>query len=148
MATSAHSRSKPIDAEPVSKQSARLFVIDTPAPVSADASLNVSYLTDERWKRIAPLLPGNDGAPGRHGRDNRLFIEAVFWMIRTGATWRSLPPKFGKWYTIYTRFHRWMQHGVWAGVLNALAADKPCEYFYDEGYIRYEPAQQRAGENV
>ncbi len=149
MATSAHSMSDLIDdVTPVSNQSARLFVIDTPAAVSADEPLNDTYLTDERWKRIAPLLPGKDGAPGRHGRDNRLFVEAVFWMVRTNATWRSLPPQFGKWYTIYTRFRRWMQHGVWADVLKALAADGPCEYFYDEGAIRYQPVQPRAGENI
>jgi transposase len=108
-------------------------------------SSNAFYLTDERWKRIAALLPGKEGDPGRHGRDNRLFIEAVFWMIRTDATWRNLPQQFGKWYTIYTRFHRWMQNGVWADVLDALAVEETCEYFYKEGSIRYEPAQRRAG---
>ena len=106
------------------------------------------YLTDERWGLIASCLPGKEGDPGRHGCDNRLFIEAVFWIVRTDSPWRSLPPQFGRWYTIYTRFHRWMRKGIWADVLKALAADKTCEYFYSEGAIRHEPAQPRTAEEI
>ena len=110
------------------------------------------YLTDERWALIASRLPGKEGDPGCHGRDNRLFIEAVFWIVRTGSPWRSLPPHFGKWYTHYTRFHRWTQKQVWPDVMSALATDKNCEYFYDEGTIRYAPppravAAQKAAES-
>ena len=101
------------------------------------------YLTDERWALIASHLPGKEGDPGCHGRDNRLFIEAVFWIVRTGSPWRSLPPHFGKWYTSYTRFHRWTRKGVWLGVLNALKADEACEYFYEDGAIRHVPAPAR-----
>lgn len=95
------------------------------------------YLSEERWALIADRLPGKEGAPGRHGRDNRLFIEAVFWIVRTGWPWRSLPPRFGKWYTNYARFRRWTQKRVWPGVLNALKADPTCEYFYEGGAIRH-----------
>jgi transposase len=52
-------------------------------------------LKDEQWERIAPLLPGKAGDPGRTGSDNRLFLEAVLWMVRTGAPWRDLPEAFG-----------------------------------------------------
>ena len=97
------------------------------------------YLTDERWALIASHLPGKEGDPGCHGRDNRLFIEAVFWIVRTGSPWRSLPPHFGKWYTNYTRFRRWTQKRVWPGVLDALAADESCEYFFEEGALRHAP---------
>jgi len=97
------------------------------------------YLTDERWALIASRLPGKEGDPGCHGRDNRLFIEAVFWIVRTGSPWRRLPPHFGKWYTNYTRFRRWTQKRVWPRVLNALRADESCEYFYEKGVIRHAP---------
>ena len=130
-----------------SKGDAPSYVMDSrPASVPTEAILTKNYLTDERWGLIASCLPGKDGDPGRHGHDNRLFIEAVFWIVRTASPWRSLPLKFGRWYTIYTRFHRWTRKGRWADVLNALAADDTCEYFYREGEIRYEPTQQRAAE--
>ena len=104
------------------------------------------YLTDERWALIASLLPGNEVTPGRHGRDNRLFIEAVFWIVRTGSPWRSLPPHFGKWYTNYTRCHRWTQKQVWPTVLSALKADPTCEYFYEDGAIQHAPRRGVAHE--
>ena len=109
-------------------------------PIRKEVALTEYYLTDERWALIASRLPGKEGDPGCHGRDNRLFIEAVFWIVRTGAPWRSLPPHFGKWYTNYTRFHRWRQNGRWPGVLNALKADEACEYFYEDGVIRHAPS--------
>ncbi|MGJ0502461.1 MAG: transposase [Methylocystis sp.] len=78
------------------------------------------YLSEEHWQAVAPVLPGKAGDPGCSGRDNRLFLEAVFWVIRTGSPWRSLPPQFGKWYTAYTRYHRWDRKGVWENVIAAL----------------------------
>ncbi len=42
-------------------------------------------LNDEQWQRIAPLVPGKDGDPGRSGKDNRLFVEAVLWLVRAGC---------------------------------------------------------------
>ena len=106
------------------------------------------YLTDERWALIASRLPGKEGDPGCHGRDNRLFIEAVFWIARTGSPWRRLPAHFGKWYTNYTRFRRWTQKRVWAGVLNALAADESCEYFFEEGVIRHAPLRRLVAQDA
>jgi transposase len=56
-------------------------------------------LSDAQWARVAPLLPGKPGDPGRSGTDNRLFLEAVLWMARAGAPWRDLPDMFGSWNT-------------------------------------------------
>jgi len=109
------------------------------APIRKEVTLTEYYFTDARWALIASHLPGKEGDPGCHGRDNRLFIEAVFWIVRTGSSWRSLPPHFGKWYTNYTRFNRWKQKRVWPGVLDALKADDACEYFYEDGAILHAP---------
>ncbi len=107
------------------------------------------YFSDERWALIAPHLPGKESDPGCHARDNRLFIEAVFWILRNQSSWRRLPPHFGKWYTNYTRFRRWTRKGVWPGVLAALAAGGPSEYFCEDGEIFFAPlcplATQEAG---
>src|ERR1700692_3583583 len=66
-------------------------------------------------------LPGKIGDPGRSGDDNRLFVEGVLWVARTGAPWRDLPDEFGKWYTVYTRFWRWAQKDVWERIFKQLS---------------------------
>ena len=47
-------------------------------------------LTDTQWERIEDLIPGKPGDPGRTGNDNRLFVDAIVWMARTGTPWRDL----------------------------------------------------------
>jgi transposase len=54
-------------------------------------------LTDAQWQRIEALLPGKAGDPGRTGRDNRLFVNGVLWVLRSGAHWHDLPERYGKW---------------------------------------------------
>ncbi len=110
--------------------------------IRKEVALTEYYLTDDRWALIASRVPGKEGDPGCHGRDNRLFIEAVFWIVRTGSPWRSLPPHFGKWYTNYTRYRRWMQKRVWPVVMSALAMDQTCEYFYEDGEILHAPLRR------
>lgn len=81
------------------------------------------YLTDDLWNQIKNTLPGREGKPGAKGNDNRLFMEAIIWILRTGNTWRALPEeRFGKWYTAYTRYNRWTKNGVWNTVVEALEA--------------------------
>ena len=77
-------------------------------------------VSDRAWRRLADLLPGRPGLPGRCAADNRLFIEAVLWIVRAGAPWRDLPPSFGKWTAVYRRFRRWALGGVWQRVADAL----------------------------
>jgi transposase len=50
--------------------------------------------------------------PGRTAADNRVFVEAVLWILRTGAPWRDLPDAFGHWHSGYRRFARWQVGGV------------------------------------
>ena len=77
-----------------------------------------SMLTDEQWARLSPLLPGQEQSPGTTARDTRLFVEAVRWRVRCGGSWRDLPAeRFGPWHTVYARFRRWRQAGVWSHVL-------------------------------
>lgn len=65
-------------------------------------------LTDEIWDKLQPLLPK---PKGRHGKDDRMFLEAVCWIVRTGAPWRDLPQEFGPWKTVYNRYNRWAKKG-------------------------------------
>ena len=85
-------------------------------------------LTDVQWARMAPLVPGKVGDPGVTGRDNRLFVEAVLWIARTGAPWRDLPPELGAWNSVWRRFARWSAKGVWERLFAAMAEDPDFEY--------------------
>jgi transposase len=76
-------------------------------------------ISDEQWERIKDLLPGRPGTPGRPA-DNRLFLDAVLWIGKTGAPWRDLPERFGDWNKTFRRFDRWAKRGVWKVVFDAL----------------------------
>ena len=94
-------------------------------------------LRDDQWERIAHLLPGKPGDRGRSAADNRLFVEAVLWMARSGAPWRDLPEEFGPWNSVYKRFARWQERGVWQRVFAELAGDADFEeVFLDSTIIR------------
>ena len=77
-------------------------------------------ISDDDWSRIEELLPGRAGASGRPAEDNRLFVDAVLWIGKTGAPWRDLPERFGNWNSVWRRFDRWGRKGVWARIFEAL----------------------------
>ena len=77
-------------------------------------------LTDEQYTRIEPMLPGKDTDPGRTAADNKHFVCAVLWVLRTGAPWRDLPERFGPWNTAFQRYNRWSKKGVWTAVFEAV----------------------------
>jgi transposase len=94
-----------------------------------------TVLTDVQWERIAPLLPGKKGDPGRCGENNRRFVEGVLWMVRTGAPWRDLPESFGKWSSVWKRFRRWALKGVFEKLFQALSDEPDFEYALIDGTI-------------
>ena len=95
------------------------------------------WLRDDQFERIEALLPGKASDPGRTAADNRLFVEAVLWIARTGAPWRDLPLQFGPWNSAYQRFARWSRKGVWHVVFAHLAADADFEeVFIDSTIVR------------
>ncbi|MGY3590333.1 transposase [Bradyrhizobium sp. USDA 4341] len=61
-------------------------------------------LSEAQWARIAPMLPGKVGDPGRSGVDNRLFVNGVLWVLRSGANWQHLTERYGKWKSVHARF--------------------------------------------
>lgn len=79
-------------------------------------------LSDEQWSRLRPLLPPPPTGRGRPRRDDRLIVDAIIWRLATGVPWRDLPERFGSWRTVYSRFRRWQQAGVWERVLATLQA--------------------------
>jgi transposase len=97
-------------------------------------------LSNELWNKMERLLPGREGTIGRHGRDNRLFINAVFWILRTEAPWRDLPPDFGNWKNTYRRFSRWRDCGVWKKLVDNLCGEPNLKWvMVDSTHIKVHP---------
>ena len=92
-------------------------------------------ITDRTWCLIEPLLPGKASDCGVTAKDNRLFLEAVLWRVRIGAPWRDLPPGFGDWNSVFRRFRRWAEHGVFHSIFETLSGDPDFEYVLVDGTI-------------
>lgn len=81
-------------------------------------------LTDEAWEEIAEVLEEIKHKAGRPpAQSDRLFIEAVLYLARTGIPWRDLPAVFGNWDAVYNRFRRWERRGIWKQLWERLQTD-------------------------
>ena len=97
--------------------------------------MRLYWLRDDQWERIKDLLPGKASDRGVTARDNRLFVEAVLWVARTGAPWRDLPDSYSHWHRIYVRYDRWSRKGVWLKLMTSLAGDADVEHLMVDGSI-------------
>ena len=80
-------------------------------------------LSDSQWNRIKDILPPERKPQGgRPAKDNRHMINAIIYWLNTGVPWRDLPERFGSWNSVYSRFYRWTQQGVWEKLLIELIA--------------------------
>ena len=97
-------------------------------------------ISNEVWELLKPLLPGQAGQWGGIAEDNRRFINAVFWILRTGAPWRDLPPSYGNWNSVAKRFRRWVKEGIWEKVLEALTVEPDYEWLMiDASHVKVHP---------
>ena len=94
-------------------------------------------ITDRQWEAIAPLLSGKATDCGVTAKDNRLFFNAVVWLMRTGCPWADLPERFGRSNTVCKRFRRLAHKGVWQRLSEALQAP-------DLDWVMPDPAVLRA----
>ena len=92
-------------------------------------------LSDEQWAPIAALLPPERGRRARPATDNRRMVNALLWLLRTGAPWRDLPEYYPPWKSVYTRFSRWSAQGVWKRVLLEFTTNAETEGFHIDGTI-------------
>jgi transposase len=74
-------------------------------------------ITDDQWDAIKDFLPGKAGDRGVTAKDNRLFVNAVMWIAKTGAPWRDLPEHFGAWNSVFQRYNRWCKTGVFKSIM-------------------------------
>ena len=92
-------------------------------------------LTDEQWSRLKPYLPyGSTGKPGRNA-NNRLFIDALLWMARSGGRWRDLPERFGRFDSVKRRYYLWVEAGVLEDVFKALRTHADQEWLMMDATI-------------
>ena len=96
-------------------------------------------LSDREWQLIEAHTLGRPGKRGARGRDDRPFVTAVFYRVRTGVPWRDLPPRFGGWGTVARRLRRWAPAGVRQAVF--LAVQEP-----DHGWVSTDPTSGKAHE--
>lgn len=92
-------------------------VVRNNGAIEMPETLHRHDLSDRHWELLEPLLPGRAGVWGGVAQDNRQFINAVFWILRTGAPWRDLPTAYGGWKNTHRRFCRWRDQGIWESLL-------------------------------
>jgi transposase len=81
-------------------------------------------IRDEEWERLKDILPPDKlTRQGRPPKSNRLILNAILWILRSGAPWRDLPERFGPWKTVYSRFNKWVKLGVFEKIFKILSAD-------------------------
>ena len=81
-------------------------------------------LTDAEWELVGPLLAAGRGRPGR---ESRRHLDGILWRAREGASWRAVPERYGRWNTVWRRFARWRDLGVFEAVFQALAQSGAAE---------------------
>ena len=94
--------------------SVRVLLIAIPIP-------GTPLLTEELWTCLAPLLPPHEGKRGRAPGKSRPILDGLLWMMHTGVGWRAIPPHFGPWQTIYSRYQQWCRDGTWKRIVAIMA---------------------------
>ena len=105
-------------------------------------------LTDEQWARLTPLLPPRKPRTGRPNHDHRAILNGMLWILRTGAPWRDLPERYGSWQTVYSRFRRWQQAGIWEHILTTLQAEAAHDGTLDDSMAMIDASNIRAHQHA
>ena len=85
-----------------------------------EAFLARGDLTDNEWALVGALLPSERGRWSRPAQDNRRFLNGMLYVLRVGCPWRDMHERYGKWNSVYVRFRRWAEQGVWDALLETL----------------------------
>jgi transposase len=77
-------------------------------------------LSDQQWELLAPFFPPRPRKRGGQWKDDRTVLNGIFWRLNTGAPWRDLPERYGKWQTVHDRFTKLRKSGLLDRILQAL----------------------------
>lgn len=85
-------------------------------------------ISNKEWKRIKDMLPPErTGKKGRPAKNNRSMLNGMLWIARTGAQWREMPECYGPWQSVYARFRKWQEMGIWEKIFHMLSSDADME---------------------
>ncbi len=85
--------------------------------------MSTNKIADHQWQQLYAFLQGHPRVYAGQEEKCRRFVEAVHWILRTGAQWRELPADLGKWNTVFKRYAGWEENGVWADMFEQFAQD-------------------------
>ena len=104
----------------------------------ADIMLRRYELTDQEWEQVASLLPPEKtGKAGRPSKDNRIMLNGMVWIARSGAPWRDLPERYGPWNSVYNRFRKWVDDGILDNIFRVLSLEAElCELSLDATIVQ------------
>ena len=103
--------------------------------------MSTRSLDDQTWSHIYQFLQASPGIYIKNEASCRQFVEGVYWITRTGAQWRDLPPQFGKWNTVFKRFARWSDKGIWHQMFEHFQQEPDMEWLIiDSTTVRAHPS--------
>jgi len=98
-------------------------------------------LNDEQWNKVVKLLRQDKRAYVGDENECRRYVEAVLWITRSGAAWRLLPAEYGRWNSVYKRYSRWCEAGVWERLLSQVSQAPDLEHLIlDSTIMRAHPS--------
>ena len=97
---------------------------------------NLFWFDDEQWSKVMPHLPTNQQGPERH--DDRRILSGIMHVQKVGCRWKDCPSEYGPHKTIYNRFARWSERGIWQSIFAAVAAssDAPGQMALDSSHVK------------
>ena len=98
------------------------------------------YINEVVWNKIFSFLKDSHGIYSGNEKRCKNFMEAIYWISRTGAQWRELPEYYGKWNSIFSRFNSWTKKDIWSDLMNFCIQDPDLEWIMiDATIVRAHP---------
>ncbi|MBY5325419.1 IS5 family transposase (plasmid) [Rhizobium leguminosarum bv. viciae 248] len=97
--------------------------------------MDCDALRDDQWERIRGFVPGRTKGKRGPRTNNRLFLDALLWMARSGSRWRDLPERLGDYRSVKRRYYRWIEMGVLDEMLAMLAREADLEWLMIDSTI-------------